>query len=82
MGNPALGNPKSEPAQAAAIYNKIIGRQSALLFKLSDELLLNPMARHRAGLVVKEPQPVKPDDPWRKLRLFPDGKDGDRPPDR
>jgi phage terminase small subunit len=78
MGNPALGNPKSEAAQAAAAYNKIIGRQSALLLKLSDELLLNPMARHRAGLVVQEPEPVKPDDPWRSLRLFSAGKD--RPP--
>jgi phage terminase small subunit len=68
LRDPAFANPQSEVSKAGKAYSQIVNRQTSLLFRLSDELLLNPLARSRAGVEIKELLPS--DTPWAEFKMF------------
>jgi phage terminase small subunit len=77
LSDPQFSNPKSEVHKVAKLYASIAERQQSLLFKFSDELLLNPQARARAGVEIRDPAP--PDPIWSQFKLV-SGRQDDPPP--
>jgi len=69
LQDPAFAVPGSDTNKAGDAYSRIVQRQSQLIFRLSDELLLNPVARARHGVEVRSPS--APDNsPWAQFGVF------------